>query len=206
MPRSFDALHLTAGTAGLLAGLSGLQHGFFETLQGSAVPEGLRIYAIGPGQRFWASGGEPAMTLMPNFLASGLAAMLISLGMMVWSARFLSHKYGSRGLLLLALFQLVCGGGFAPPILAGLAALAADRIGHPVPYLPNVLAAAWPWLYAAFIAAFLLGSELAIFGFFFGVQDPRSILYAFAGLIPGSFILAVICALANYRRQAQGRL
>src|SRR5512141_2939572 len=79
---------------GILCGISGLEHGFFETLQGPVAPEGLLISAIGPAQRFWPGGTETAFTIVPNFLITGLLAMLASLAVIAWSIWFISGRYG----------------------------------------------------------------------------------------------------------------
>jgi len=62
-------------TLGVVFGLSGLGHGIFETLQGNTPTSGQMIYAIGEGQRFWTHGYEPAFTVIPNFLLTGIAAI-----------------------------------------------------------------------------------------------------------------------------------
>ncbi len=67
-----DATRVTATTVGVLMGLSGMNHGFFEFLQGNVATGGLVIQAIGPAQRFWERGTEEAFSIVPTFLASGL--------------------------------------------------------------------------------------------------------------------------------------
>jgi hypothetical protein len=52
-----------------------MEHGFLEMLQGSATPDGLVIDAIGPAQKLWQGATEPALTVIPNFFASGIAAI-----------------------------------------------------------------------------------------------------------------------------------
>ena len=71
-----------ASTIGTICGLSGLEHGCFEILQGNIVPvihsvSGRpMIYAIGDANRFWAYGFEYAYTIIPNYLITGILAML----------------------------------------------------------------------------------------------------------------------------------
>lgn len=52
-------------------GLAGIEHGFFELLQGNVAPNDMMIDAIGPGQRFWEYGVERALTIIPNFFFNG---------------------------------------------------------------------------------------------------------------------------------------
>lgn len=42
---------------GIVLGVAGINHGFFETLQGNPPTPGLLIQAIGPDQRMWFYGG-----------------------------------------------------------------------------------------------------------------------------------------------------
>ena len=56
---------------GISAGIAGLEHGYFEILQGSTRPAGLLIVSMGPPcvpEEIW-NGCEPAMTILPNFTA-----------------------------------------------------------------------------------------------------------------------------------------
>ena len=52
---------------GIIFGLSGISHGFFETLQGNNPTNGMFISAIGVNQRMWLHGAEPAFTLSQTF-------------------------------------------------------------------------------------------------------------------------------------------
>jgi hypothetical protein len=56
-----------------------MSHGLFEILQGNNSTNGLFIAAIGDSQKMWTHGNEPAFTLIPNFLLTGIAAMLVGL-------------------------------------------------------------------------------------------------------------------------------
>jgi hypothetical protein len=63
---------------GISAGIAGLEHGYFEILQGSVRPAGLMILSMGPPcvpEKTW-SGCELAMTILHNFLLTGILAML----------------------------------------------------------------------------------------------------------------------------------
>ena len=66
---------------GIVAGIAGLEHGYFEILQGNARPEGLMIASMGPpcvAEEVW-NACEPAMTILPNFLVTGILAVILSL-------------------------------------------------------------------------------------------------------------------------------
>jgi hypothetical protein len=97
------------------------------------------------------------MTLIPNFLATGIAAMLCSVVMIAWSARFIRGKRGGVVLALLSVVLLLVGGGFGSISLLIVACIAASRMGKPLrmsrrvvpPVLCHALARLWPWVFAA---------------------------------------------------------
>ncbi|MEW5868574.1 MAG: hypothetical protein AB1894_04810 [Chloroflexota bacterium] len=172
--RKLNATRVIASTVGVLCGISGLEHGFFETLQGSAVPSELLISAIGPAQRFWPGGAETALTIVPNFFVTGLLAMLASLLVIVWSAAFIQREYGSLVFFLLSVFQFLVGGGFAQIFLVLLNTAAATQINAPwkgwrvlLPgFLRRGLARLWVGLLVVFALAFLSAMYAAVFGTF----------------------------------------
>jgi len=61
---------VAASILGAYAGLLGVEHGIFETLQGSTAPDGIMINALGApceAETVWHA-CYPALTLVPNFL------------------------------------------------------------------------------------------------------------------------------------------
>ena len=123
--RKTSALRTVALCAGVVAGIGGIEHGFLEMLQGNIIPSGRVIESIGTAQRFWVYGSEPAFTLIPNFLVTGIVAMIVSLMVIIWSAAFVNRKYGALVLLGLSVIMFLVGGGFAPPVFTLVAILAA---------------------------------------------------------------------------------
>ena len=108
------ALRLTIAFLGLYAGLIAIQHGIFESLQGSRPPGGLMFNAIGPpcqADAVWHA-CFPAMTLIPNLFVSGIAAILVGLGLAIWAAFFVGRKRGGLILGALSILALLVGGGF----------------------------------------------------------------------------------------------
>ena len=97
-----NATRFIVATLGVLFALGGIDHGFFETLQGYTPTSGLIVQAIGVHNRMWVYGTEDAFTLIPNFLVSGIAAISVSLLITVWSIGFVHKKHGS--LIFLCLF------------------------------------------------------------------------------------------------------
>lgn len=80
---------------GVIFGLSGMTHGLAETLQGDKPTGSLLINAIGAGSSWtrWSEGFEGAFTIVPNFLLTGILAMLVGLAIIIWSLGFVHRRH-----------------------------------------------------------------------------------------------------------------
>ena len=107
-----NAIRLTTSVLGVYAGLLGIEHGFFELLQGNTVPTSLLIRAMGPPcqpETVWHA-CFPAMTLIPHMAATGLVAMFVGLSLVGWSLVFIQRKHGGLILIGLSVSLLFVGG------------------------------------------------------------------------------------------------
>jgi hypothetical protein len=179
------ATRTIVSTLGVILGVAGMNHGFFEALQGSSPTDGLIIQAIGPGQRMWVHGTEEAFTLVPNYLLTGVLAIVGGLAIMVWSVGFIHTRRGPTVFLLLFMLLFLVGGGIGQ-LLFFLPAWAASRkINSPLEWwrkilLPRwrkVLARVWPFTLVAGVVGFLMALWLAITGVLPGVAEADTILY-----------------------------
>ncbi len=84
---------------GILLGLVGMVHGIAETLQGNTPTGGVLLGSIG------------AFTLLPTYLITGIAAIIVSFSLIVWTIGFLHKKNGPRIFIMLSLFLFLVGGG-----------------------------------------------------------------------------------------------
>jgi hypothetical protein len=155
---------------GIAAGIAGVEHGYFEILQGDNRPEGLVIASIGPPcvpEEIW-NACEPAMTIIPNFLISGILSVIIGLLIVIWSAAFMQKKNGGLIMILLSVLLLLFGGGFFPPLIGLVAGFAGLWINKPIERMPSaaltVAAKLWPWPLVIFMV-WVLGQWLV--GYFF---------------------------------------
>ena len=105
------ATRIIVATMGVLLGLAGMNHGFFEILQGNTPTNGLIIQAIGDAHQMWSYGTEEAFTIVPNFLLTGVLAVLISIAIIIWSVGFVHKKQGPTIFILLFLLLFLVGGG-----------------------------------------------------------------------------------------------
>jgi hypothetical protein len=203
-----NATRVTVATFGILAGLAGIEHGLGEILQGNVAPEGLMILSWPDSAFFRILGGEPAMTIIPSFLASGLLTVVLSLVFAGWGALLAHRKHSGFVLLLLSLAMLLVGAGFGPPVLGLIVSFTASRIGEPRagkrarPLVGpgHVLAGLWPWSYAAAIVAWLaLMPGLSLLDYTVGTTNPISDAVVYSVILSafGFLLLTIVTGLAH---------
>jgi hypothetical protein len=169
---------------GTIFGISGMSHGFFEILQGNIPTGSLFISAIGEDQRMWPHGNEYAFTLIPNFLITGIAALLVGLAIIVWSLGFIHKKNGPTILILLFVLLLLIGGGVAQLLFFPWIWLVSTRINTHLIWWRKILPAkiqkplgkVWLWclLIGSVLLVFVL--EIGVTGFVPAVNDPETVL------------------------------
>jgi hypothetical protein len=151
------------------------------------------------------------MTIIPNFLITGILTIIVSLALVVWSAAFVQRKHGGLILILLSIAMLLVGGGFAPPVigvLAGVAGLGIDasftkwraRLSANV---RRLLARLWPWVFGvcAVVGLFLVIGHVILVGFF-GMTNSTVFVSSFFFIVL-SFPLILLTGVA-YDVQAGG--
>jgi len=73
-----NATRITVSTFGAIAGFSGIVHGMVEVLQGNTAPEEIVLLSWPESAFFRILNGEPAMSIVPNLLITGILAVLFS--------------------------------------------------------------------------------------------------------------------------------
>lgn len=179
-----NATKVAVSTIGALLGVAGIEHGIGEILQGNIAPDGVMILSW-PGSAFFRIvGGEPAMTIVPNLLVTGILAILFSLIFLVWATMFVQRKNGGLVLILLSIVMLLVGGGIFPPIIGMMIGVLGTRINAPLTWwrahlsvgLQHFLGKVWLWSFVAcLIAWLLLFPGINILGYFFGLNNPTLI-------------------------------
>jgi hypothetical protein len=197
------ATRTIVATLGTIFGISGMNHGFFEILQGNIPTNGLFISAIGEVQKMWPHGNELAFTLIPNFLMTGIAAMLVGLAIILWSLGFVHKKNGPTMLFFLFVLLLLVGGGVAQILFFPWIWLVSTCINKPLTWWRKTLPVKiqYPlgklWLLCLGISLSLLifVLEIGITGFVPAVKDPEAVLSVMlfclvveAGVLPLTFI------------------
>ncbi|MGA9397753.1 MAG: hypothetical protein WBV22_05765 [Anaerolineaceae bacterium] len=125
------ASRISISTFGVIIAMAGIEHGIGEILQGKHAPAGVMIESW-PGSPFFRMlAGEPAMTIIPNLLATGILAILTTLFFLLWSTLW-NHKKIAGGMMILsAIAMLLSGAGMSPPILVIILSVATIIMNTP---------------------------------------------------------------------------
>ncbi len=123
--KTLSKTRIAASVIGIFGGLGGASHGPGEMLQGNTAPDSLVIEAW---PELTALAGEPAMTIIPNFLLTGVLTVIVGVIVAVWAAKFVQRKNGGLVLILLSIIMLLVGGGLFPPVFGVAAGIIGTRI------------------------------------------------------------------------------
>jgi hypothetical protein len=158
---------------------------------------------------------EPALTIVPNFLVTGILAVVVGLLTAIWSLAFIDRKYGAWGLFFLCIVLLLVGGG-SPPLIAGtVGCLVASRIGKPLTWwrthlsdrVRGVLVRLWPWSLIAYVVTALAGVEMAVFGYplawFLSLDVMTIVLYAIGNI---SLVFLAVAVPSGFAYDIQKRI
>ncbi len=201
-----NATKVTVSTFGILAGLAGIEHGAGEMLQGSVAPNGLMILSWPESEVFGILAGEPAMTIVPNVLATGILAALVSLVFLLWATMFVERRNGGLVLMLLSVVMLLVGAGFGPPLLGILVGVVGTRISAPLTWWRNHLSPGsrrflthlWPWALGASVLAWLsLLPGVVLFDWFVGIDAPDLVVPLLTFSAFALFFVTVIAAFGH---------
>ncbi len=200
-----SATQVTVSTFGVIMGLAGIEHGIGEVLQGNVTPDGL-MFPSWPSSAFFSSvAGEPAMTIIPNLLVTGILACLVSAIYLVWAIKFVQRKHGGQVMMLLSIIMLLVGGGIFPPLIGLVIGALGTRINAPFTgwrtHLPvrlrQSLGKVWPWLFAICLSAWLcLFPGINLLGYFLGVDDSN-LIYLVMYSAFGSLLLTILIGFAR---------
>ena len=208
-----NATRVIATTVGVLFGIAGFNHGFFEFLQGNKPTNGLVIHAIGEAQRFWVLGTEDALTIIPNFMISGVLSMALGVAIMIWSIWFLETKRGTAVFLGLFILLFLFGGGIGQLAFFLPAWAFARQMHGPLTWWRNALpqrswpflSKVWPVTLTLASASILMGLEMAIFGYFPGMREPERINNTAMLLVLNAAVLYVVSFIAGFGHELHRR-
>ncbi len=185
---------------GTLLGLVGMVHGIAETLQGNTPTGGVLLSSVG------------AFTLLPTYVISGIAAILVSCALIVWTIGFIHKKNGPLVFLVLSLLLFFVGGGIAQVLFILITWGASTRINNPGTWWRNViheqgrnrLAHLWVALLISDYAFLLLGIGIWLFVTPPGVTNQApTIAYALCwSSLSVGLILQLVTVVAGFARDS----
>lgn len=205
VPNPNRATRIVASACGVIIAFAGFEHGLGEVLQGSKAPSGIVIQSWPGVESFKLLAGEPAMTLVPNLMATGILAMLVAVAIAIWSVFFIQRPGGGPVLVALSALLLLVGGGFASPLMGLGIGVTATRIRAPLRFwrskvprsIRRPLAAVWkPALVSAVVGYLTLVPGFLILVPVFGIDDPRVVI-ALTAFSFASLVVAILGALAE---------
>lgn len=179
------ASRVTVSIFGAIFGIAGLEHGVGEILQGNKAPEGIFIQSWPNNQLYEILNGEPAMTIIPNYLLTGILALLTSTILIIWAIVFIEKKHGGLIFILLSFMTMLVGGGLAGPVLIGIiVGIAGTRINTQFTWMNEhistrtFLSKIWKYSYVLSVFSwFSLWPGLIILGIFISVTEPLVVIF-----------------------------
>jgi hypothetical protein len=144
---------------GIIVGLGGALHGIFETLQGNKPTGGIVLAEIG------------ALTIIPNYLATGIAAISVGSLVILWSVGFIKKGIWPSVFILLGLLLFLVGGGFAQAPVILMAWIVSTQMHTPLswwekaipPRIRSVLARLWLPILILGVLFFIVGFGIWLF-------------------------------------------
>jgi hypothetical protein len=191
------AVRIVVAVFGVLAALAGIEHGIGEILQGPVASDGPFIRSWPDAEAFDVLGGEPALTVLPNLLVSGIVTVIVASGLGIWAITGVHRRNGGLVLIGFSLLLLLVGGGFGPPLLAIILGLGATWLTVPSQHPgagSHAFARVWPWALGAGVVGYLgLVPGMLILHTIWD-HEPPALAYALVVLAFGGVILAVLTA------------
>ena len=202
--KDINATRFTVTTLAFILGITGMIHGFFEILQGDKQTEGILIQAIGPEYQHWLYGGEEAFTLIPNYLYTGLVAVITGFAVIIWTLFFIHKKHGSLVFLVLNFVSFFSGGGIFQIVTFTMTWIFSTRINGSLKWwedrisnnVIDKMSKYWFIINVMAIIPYLTVQVIGIYGYVPGISDPEIIINIVLMLLIISlslFILAFIC-------------
>lgn len=194
---------MVSATFGVLAAVAGIEHGVGEILQGAGPPDGLVIESWPDSPAFEILGGEPAMTVIPDVLLSGIVTVVVAVGLGAWAIWGAHRSRGGLVMIAGSLVLLLVGGGFGPPLMGAIAGIGATRIGADPPRPPGralrALAPFWRFLLIAGVLGFLaLVPGVPLLAEYAGFES-EALVFGLTGFSFGMLVLALLAARGSDR-------
>ncbi len=198
--RMNNTTKVAVSTFGTLMGLAGIEHGIGEILQGNHAPETIIFSSWPEAEFFRVVNGEPAMSIVPNLLFTGILATLFSLAYIAWVTIFIQKKGSGFVLMFLSVGMLLTGGGIFPPAIGLVIAGVATQVHSPLTLWQKILPQMGRYLSAViwkgcflfcWICWLTLLPGVNVLSFSFGIGNP-TLTMTILELALGSLLLTIL--------------
>jgi hypothetical protein len=193
---------LFVAVLGTVIGVSGAIHGVHSALLGNIPTGGMLLPSIG------------AFTIVQNYLLTGILAVGLGIGVVVWTIGFVDRDYGPAVFAALSVALFLVGGGIAEVAFILLTALLATRIHHPLGGWQRAaqspfglaLSRLWPYAIALAFSVFLIGYSMWLFVLPPGeVREVGLLHYVTWGFLSIGFLLLVLVVPCGFIRDVRQR-
>ncbi len=83
-----NVTRVTVSTYSIILAIAGIEHGIGEIFQGNNPPTSIMIQSWPESDLYEILNGEPALTIIPNFIIAGILTIIVSLFLIIWAIRF----------------------------------------------------------------------------------------------------------------------
>jgi hypothetical protein len=188
-----NSSRISISAFGVIVAIAGIEHGIGEILQGNHAPGGVFISSWPYSPFFEILTGEPAMTIVPNLLVTGILAILTTISFLLWSTLLLCRENAGIAMILSSIGMLLAGGGMCPPIIGIILGIATLITSTPLHYRRGyqpgenqcALARAWPVMLILSLVIWLwVFPSLPVLGYYYGLTNPYVVVVlSFSALI-----------------------
>jgi hypothetical protein len=196
--KDFSYTRLYVTIQGIIGALTAIVHGTYAILQGNTPTGGFLVAKIG------------AFTIIQNYLFTGIAAIFVSLLLMIWTVGFIQKTNGSTIFLLIFILLFLVGGGIGQVVFFLIAWGVATQINIPLTFWKKILSenkkrvlTRW-WLPFLITGYLFLGAGIAIWLILTPPGTPfqgseSAYLICWSALIIGLFfqVLSIISGFAG---------
>ncbi len=192
-------LHRVIAIFGIAFALAGITHGVFEILQVGTLKPGLYIDSIGPLHRNWPEGNDPAISVLPGFLISGVVTVGLGL-VLIWLCLMrLNRPIATWQFLGLFVAQTLSGGGigYIPFYLTAWAYLVIPTGARPAGAVARALGQTAILIAIVGAILWMLALGVSVLGIFPGLDTAGAKLTLIWSSLLGSFIALNLSALGG---------
>jgi hypothetical protein len=192
---------------GVIISMAGIEHGIGEILQGNRAPASVMIESWPTSPFFRMLAGEPAMTIIPNLLVTGILAIVATLFFLLLATSWINQRFAGWMMIPAAVAMLLSGAGMSPPILVIILSIATIIMNtpsrkmrtHQPAWFQQLRAKLWPGtLIFSLISWLAVLPGLPLLDYYGDVNDPTLVV------VVTLFAIGTLLLTLNFARARDG--